>query len=234
MMRVLLAAADDAFAAALQRVLERRGFWAESAGDGRRVLDALQLGATDVCLLDADLRVLDGLTVLRRAREGGAAVPVMVMAAASPAARRTWLEAGADDIVGKPFDIDEVVARLGALHRRLSGGPLVEGPRCGPLSMDALSGMFYLDGELLVLSPRERGFLRALLVRPGFVVPRDRLVRAVFGDAPAPGALDVLTCRLRRKLQGGGVRLRTVRGCGYLVEAQPQPQSQSPSLTGSA
>lgn len=218
MPRLLLADADPAFARGIQCALERRGFAVEAVLDGLLALNRIQLGLADVCLLSPDLAIMDGLAVLRKARALGATMPVAVLAAtATPAARVSWFDAGADDVVGRPFDLQELSARLRAMSRRVVEREARQTLDCGPLSLDILSGSFLLGGGLFELTPKEHAFLRALIVRPGFIVPKDRLFRAVFADAAGQGAIDVLACRVRRRLAGSGVSVATVRGMGYVL-----------------
>lgn len=221
MTRLLIAEVDVGLACGIQRVLERRGLAVEWVSDGRALLNQLQLGLADVCLLGADLETLDGLTVLRRARALGVMTPVLVMAAAdTTAARLTWFEAGADDIVGRPFDLDELVARMQALQRRAERRITPSVLQCGPLSFDPPSASFLLRGQLFKLTPKEHGFLRTLIARPGLMVPRDSLIRALFETTVGLGAIDVLACRVRRKLAGSGVTVSTIRGLGYVLQEQ--------------
>ena len=121
----------------------------------------------------------------------------------------------------KPFDIDELEARLRALLRRRSRyglGSVV----CGRLRLEIESGAFYIDDDILELTPREQAFLTALIRKPGVPVSRDRLFRAVFsvGDDVRAQALDVIAHRVRRKLERCDVGLKTLRGVGYLLHAE--------------
>lgn len=217
MTRVLLADPDPIFVRSLQVALEKRGLSVETVYDGYITLTNIQLGAADVCALDANLRGMESLTVLRKARAAGAAMSVIaVVNGATAADRLTWFNAGADDVIGKPFDPDELAVRLKTVHRRHRQGPEQLG--CGPLALDVLSGTFLLGGRMLKFTPREHAFLKVLIARPGFIVQKERLLRAIFGSDAGAGAIDVLACRLRRKLAGSGVNLTTVRGMGYLLE----------------
>lgn len=217
MTSVLFADPDPVFVHGVQTALEKRGLQVDTVCDGYLALTRLQLGTSDVYALDANLKTMDSLTVLRKARSAGVLAPILVIGGgATSADRMTWFDAGADDVLGKPFDPDELAMRFKSAHRRRS-----QQPDCinfGPLEMDVLSGTFLLGGQLMELTPREHGFLRVLMARPGFVVPKDRLCRAVFGYDAGAGALDVLICRVRRKLSGTGVSIATIRGMGYLLQ----------------
>ena len=229
MTRFLLADPDPVSARGVQLALERRGLLVETVCDGHLALARIQLGAADVCAVDAGLRGMDALTLLRRARASGVVIPLVVVAAhATPAARVTWFDAGADDLVAKPFDPDELAVRLKAVHRRGAQVAPVN-LSCGPLTFDVLSGSFLLRGALLELTPREHAFVKVLISRPGFLVPKDRLFRAVFASEAGSGAIDVLACRVRRKLGGSGVVLTTVRGMDYLLEQDRSLSEQAPA-----
>lgn len=205
MTSVLYADPDPVFVQGVQLALEKRGLQVDTVCDGYLALTRLQLGVADVCALDASLKSIDSLTVLRKARSAGALTPILIIGGgATSADRMIWFDAGADDVLGKPFDPDELAIRFKSAHRRRSPQP--DRISFGPLELDVLSGTFLLEGRLMELTPREHGFLRVLMARPGFVVPKDRLCRAVFGYDAGAGALDVLVCRLRRKLSRTGWR----------------------------
>jgi two-component system response regulator TctD len=150
-------------------------------------------------------------------------VPVLVLTARDSLAERvSTLNGGADDFLPKPFALAELEARLTALVRRSRG---LERPRlaCGPLHYDSATRRFTLDGDALALSPREHGLLRALITRSGEPMSRQQLLDRVFGDEDdvQPAVLDTLMHRLRRRLDGSGVRIETYRGLGYALEPVP-------------
>ena len=153
----------------------------------------------------------------------------MLTARDSLAERVGTLHEGADDFLPKPFALAELEARLGALIRRSRGRAQ---PRlaCGPLQFDTAARQFTLAGEPLALSPREHGLLRALIVRSGEPMGRAQLLERVFGDEEEvqPAALDVLMHRLRRRLEGSGVHIRTYRGLGHALEPDPGAGGAAP------
>ena len=209
----------------LQRSFERRGIQVLVCGDGARALDRWQASLPDVVVLDLSLPGLDGLEVLTRARTEGLGTPVLVLTARGTVGDRVLgLNAGADDYLPKPFDLDELEARLRALVRRAPRGggvaPDATPEFCG-LRCEADSGAVYLRGEVLELPPRELALLRALLARPGHAVARERLFELVFpGQAQVqPEAIEVVAYRLRKKIAGSGAQLVTLRGLGYLLKA---------------
>ena len=206
----------------LERTLGRRGFHIASCADGRQALALWQSQQPDVVMLDLSLPGLDGLEVLHQARQSGLATPVLILTARGTVGDRILgLNTGADDYLPKPFDLDELEARIRALARRA-------GPEAGDaaanefagLRCDSASGAVYFRGAPLELAPREAALLRALLVKPGRAVAKEQLSEAVFpGEAVQAEAIEVVTYRLRKKLAATGVQLVTLRGLGLLLKA---------------
>jgi two-component system response regulator TctD len=222
-MKLLLVEDNPAMQATLRRSFERRGIRVVACGDGARALDRWRASAPDVVLLDLSLPGLDGLQVLERARAAGLKTPVIVLTARGTVGDRILgLNTGADDYLPKPFDLDELDARIRALVRRAgdASGEPAAGEFCG-LRCDAESGAVYLHGEAMELAPREAAMLRALLVRPGQAVAKERLFDAVFpGEADVQAeAIEVVAYRLRKKLAATDAQLVTLRGLGYLLKA---------------
>ena len=221
-MKLLLVEDDPAMQAAMQRALERRGFQVSTCGDGARALDRWRAAVPDAVVLDLSLPGLDGLQVLAQARAEGLDAPVIILTARGTVGDRILgLNTGADDYLPKPFDLDELEARLRALVRRRSGnGPAEATSWCG-LRVDASSGAVYHLDKPLELAPREAALLRALLGRPGHAVAKERLFEIVFAgdDSVQIEAVEVVAYRLRKKLAPTGVQLVTLRGLGYLLQA---------------
>jgi two-component system response regulator TctD len=196
----------------------------ELCGEGRAALARWKAAPPDLVLLDLTLPGMDGLLVLEEARRAGLATPVLILTARGTVGDRVMgLNSGADDYLAKPFDLDELEARLRALHRRRRGARSAPEPdaRVGGLSWDRESGAVHWRDEILELAPREASLLQALLARPGHAVTKERLFELVF-----PGAVDVqyeaievVAYRLRKKLAHTGVKLVTLRGLGYLLKA---------------
>ena len=218
---MLLLIEDDAdLSQALSRVLMRRGFDVQTCGDGLEALSLLQKGRYDGVLLDVTIPGMDGLQLLKRLRLRGDRVPVLVLTArGSVSDRVTGLNAGADDYLAKPFDLDELEARLRALLRRAHGEERV---RCGDLHWDRGSGAVYLGDRPVDLGARELALLSTLMAQPGQAVTRERLHRLVFEDDASVQmeALEVLVHRLRKKIAGARVEIMTLRGLGYLLRAE--------------
>ena len=227
-MRLLLIEDDPAMQATLQRSLGRRQIDVRVCGDGLAALAQWRTHEPEVVALDLSLPGLDGLQVLAQARESGLRTPVLLLTARGTVGDRVMgLNAGADDYLPKPFDLDELEARLRALRRRgqaLAGQAPTEVAhwQVGALRGEA-DGAIYLRGEPMELTPRELALLRALMPRPGHAVSKERLFELVFpGQAEVQyEAIEVVVYRLRKKLQDTGVQLVTLRGLGYLLREQP-------------
>jgi two-component system response regulator TctD len=222
-MKLLLVEDDPAMQTALKRTLENRGMDVSLCGDGRSALARWKAAPPDVVLLDLTLPGMDGLRVLEQARAAGLATPVLILTARGTVGDRIiGLNTGADDYLPKPFDLDELEARVRALHRRRATGaaPAAE-PGIGGLRRDRESGAIHWNGTILELAPRESALLNALLARPGHAVPKERLFELVFpGEADVHyEAIEVVVYRLRKKLAPTGVQLVTLRGLGYLLKA---------------
>jgi two-component system response regulator TctD len=224
-MKLLLVEDDAAMRTTLQRTLERRGVEVTACSDGPQGLSRWQAGRHDVVVLDLSLPGLDGLHVLERGRSAGLRTPVLLLTARGAVGDRVLgLNAGADDYLPKPFDLDELEARVRALARRAADPGDAAAREFGGLHVDADSGAVYLHGRVLELAPREAALLRALLARPGHAVSKDRLFELVFpGEADVQyEAIEVVVYRLRRKLADTTAQLVTLRGLGYLLKAAAQ------------
>ena len=227
-MKLLLVEDNAAMQTTLARSFERRGMQVVVCGDGARALARWQASVPDVVVLDLSLPGLDGLEVLSRARAAGLATPVLVLTARGTVGDRILgLNTGADDYLPKPFDLDELEARVRALARRAGAAGERESafdaapPEYCGLRCDGESGAVLLHGMPMELAPRELALLRALLARPGHAVARERLLELVFpGQIQVQAdAIEVVAYRLRKKLAGTDTRLVALRGLGYLLKA---------------
>ncbi|MBT9503198.1 MAG: response regulator transcription factor [Burkholderiaceae bacterium] len=224
-MKLLLVEDDPAMQLTLARAFERRGMQVVSCGDGLRALDRWQASLPDVVLLDLSLPGLDGLDVLQQARAAGLKTPVLILTARGTVGDRILgLNSGADDYLPKPFDLDELEARVQALARRAgsdSTGSTRPGREFCGMRLDADSGAIYFQGVVLELTPREGALLRALLARPGHAVAKERLFELVFQGEPDVQieAIEVVVYRLRKRIAQTGAQLVTLRGLGYLLKA---------------
>jgi len=224
-MKILLVEDNLAMQTTLQRTFQRRGMQVVTCADGARALDRWQASLPDVVLLDLSLPGLDGLQVLAQARAAGLKTPVLILTARGTVGDRILgLNTGADDYLPKPFDLDELEARVRALARRPAAQPEAgseAGPEFNGLRCDADSGAVYFRGAPLELAPRENALLRAVLAKAGQAVAKERLSELVFpGEAQVQSdAIEVVAYRLRKKLAHTGVQLVTLRGLGYLLKA---------------
>ena len=220
-MKLLLIEDNLAMQTTLQRSFERRGLQVVLCGDGARALDRWRASVPDVVLLDLSLPGLDGLSVLAAARAEGLATPVLILTARGTVGDRILgLNTGADDYLAKPFDLDELEARVRALARRAAARGAEALPEFCGLRADAASGAIYLRGQAMDLTAREAALLRALLAQPGQAVAKERLSELVFaGEAQVQAdAIEVVVYRLRKKLAATTAQLITLRGLGYLLK----------------
>ena len=220
-MRLLLVEDEAEMAAWLLRAFKQSGYVSDHAPDAATAESLLAGNDYDAVVLDLRLPDKHGLALLAELRKDGNRTPVLVLTAQGSLQDRVkGLNVGADDFLSKPFAIEELEARLAALVRRSRGrshAPL----QCGSLSCPHDSRAFTLGGTLLQLTPRESAALAVLLARSGTPVGKSQLSGKVFpADSNAgPDAIELVLHRLRRKLEGGDVRIVTVRGLGYMLES---------------
>jgi two-component system response regulator QseB len=218
-MKLLLAEDDPMIGRGVEQGLKQAGFTVDWVRDGRAAELALANAGYALLLLDLGLPRLDGLSLLKRLRQRGNPLPVLIITARDAVSDRVaGLNLGADDYLVKPFDLQELVARVHALARRQAGRAR---PRIalGPLCLDPVAREVRLDERPIALSPREYALLEALLETPGAVLSRDELEERLYGwdEEVASNALEVHVHNLRRKL--GAAWIRNVRGVGYKVVA---------------
>jgi two-component system, OmpR family, response regulator TctD len=217
--RLLVVEDDPALAQALALALSRRGFNVSQATNGRTAFERATSEDFAAVVLDLTLPEMDGLDVLREIRLRGVTVPVIVLTARGTVGDRVQgLRLGADDYLPKPFDLDELEARVRALLRR--GGNVAAVRRTfGMLRIDEAAAVCYADDQALELSAREFAMLATLIEKPAHAVTRERLWDKVFGDGreAQPDAIEVVAYRLRKKIAGLGVELVALRGVGYLI-----------------
>ncbi|AMP16265.1 response regulator transcription factor [Collimonas pratensis] len=216
-MRLLLVEDDLMVGEAVRKGLRQDGFALDWVQDGVAALSALAQEDYQLLLLDLGLPRKNGLEVLKALRAGGNQIPVLILTARDAVSDRVaGLDAGADDYLVKPFDLEELAARIRALLRRQSGRaePLVE---LGGLVLNPATHEVTLDGQQVNLSAREFALLRAFLDRPGVVLSRAQLEEKMYGwdDSIESNAVEVYIHALRKKL--GSNFIKNVRGIGYMV-----------------
>lgn len=217
-MRLLLVEDQEVLADCLAKALRQGGHAVDVMGRGDHADHALATQPYDLAILDLNLPGIDGLEVLRRLRARGSGLPVLILTARDSLAERvSGLDMGADDYLAKPFELSELEARVRALSRRGMGrAPVV---RVGRLAFDTASRLVTCEGRPLSLTPRELAVLEALLSRLDRPVARELLFEKVYDmDASArPEAIESYVSRLRKKLEGTGASITTLRGLGYLL-----------------
>ena len=201
----------------LHTALKQDGYAVDGVSDGASAAAALRSSRFDLVLLDLGLPERDGLEVLRELRARGDATPVIIVTARDDVQNRIQgLDAGADDYIIKPFDLDEVAARMRSVLRRAAGrgDPCI---RHRGITLDPVSHAVERDGERVVLSAHEFSVLEALMQRPGAVLSRAQLEDRLYGwsEGIESNAIEVYVHGLRRKL--GTDAIRTLRGVGYFV-----------------
>jgi two-component system response regulator QseB len=216
-MRILLIEDDAMIGRAMRHGLVDAGFTVDWVTDGRAAELALANDVYDLAVLDLGLPVKDGMAILATLRGQGNSLPVLVASARDTVRDRiAGLEAGADDYVLKPFDLDELVARVRALLRRKAGSglPLL---KAGSLVLDPVRKVVTRDEETIDLSAKEFALLETLMQRPGAVLSRAQLEESVYGWGEEIGsnAIEVHLHHLRKKL--GAATIKNVRGVGYRV-----------------
>ncbi|MGE3285570.1 MAG: response regulator transcription factor [Pseudonocardia sp.] len=219
MTTVLLAEDDTAIADPLSRALQREGYRVVTAADGVAALDLAREGPVDLLVLDLGLPGMDGLEVCRRLRTSLPDLPVLMLTARTDEVDFVvGLDAGADDYVGKPFRLAELLARVRALLRRRTA----ETVEVAGVRMELAGRRVLVEGTEVALANKEFELLRVLLLRAGQVVTREEILREVWNDPDLKTSktLDMHMSWLRRKI-GGERRIATVRGVGFRFNTDP-------------
>jgi len=219
-MRILIVEDDPVLVSGLTRILESEGYAVDAVRSGEQAVLAAKQERFDLVILDVGLPGIDGFEALRRLRAAPHRVPVLLLTARDAIDDRVrGLDIGGDDYVAKPFAMPELAARVRALIRRSQSqaGPKVVH---GPLVLDTVARRAYLRGAPLDLAAREWAVLEVLLANVERVVSKESIIQAVanWGEELSPNAIEVYVSRLRAKLEAAGIRVRTVRGFGYMLE----------------
>lgn len=220
-MRLLLVEDDVFLGSSLSEFLVREGYEVDWAQRGTEALDFTQQKNYPLIILDLNLPDMSGLDVLRRIRQDKKQMFVMSLTARDSLIDRVeGLDAGADDYLTKPFELQELAARLRALSRRAEG-QLSDVLRVGDLSLDLNNRELLYKGAHLTLSMREYALLERLMVRAGHVVTKQQMVQTLSAsdDEVSDNAIEVYVYRLRKRLENVNVEIHTIRGFGYLLDA---------------
>jgi two-component system OmpR family response regulator len=225
-MRILIVEDEPLLASRLAATLGERGYAVDVAADGERADLLAGTETYDAIVLDLGLPKVDGLTLLERWRASGIAVPVLVLTA-----RGSWsekvrgIDGGADDYLTKPFQMEELLARLRALIRR-SSGQLTPELRHGALVLDPRTSQVTLDGQPVKLTSHELRVLSYLMHHRGRVVSQSELVEHIYAQAfdRDSNTVEVFIARLRRKL--GAATIETVRGLGYRIRTDSADRAE--------
>lgn len=221
-MRILVIEDDTILGSALQEFLSAQGYAVDWVNNGSQVFGAVSAQSYDLLVLDLNLPDMSGLDVLKRLRHQGQQEPALILTARDGVEDRVaGLDAGADDYVTKPFELAELAARVRAFARRKTGqpSPVLE---AGPLVFDMVGREVRVNNERLSLSVRELSVLEMLMAKTGRVVTKRQIVNSLSAwDADfSENAVEVYIYRLRKRLEGLGVSIQTVRGFGYLLEVE--------------
>lgn len=214
-MRILLVEDDASLASGLTRALQKAHYTVEHVADGRSAARACRDPSFDLVILDLGLPEMDGIDVLKAVRQGGGQVPVLILSARDSTRHRVeGLDHGADDYVVKPFDLDELLARIRVLERRRSG-QTINRIQEGGIELDLATLTVKWEGQALDLPAREFMLLRRLIESPKTVFTRAQLEESLYGwgEGVESNAIDVHVHHLRRKISPDVIK--TVRGVGY-------------------
>jgi two-component system response regulator TctD len=219
-MRLLLVEDNASLSEWLARSLRRNRFAVDCAVNGADADHLLHTQAYDLVVLDLSLPKLGGHEVLRRLRARGSNVPVLILTATNTVEGRIQgLNGGADDYMAKPFDVQELDARIRAILRRAAQNrnPLLE---CGGLRYDSNTRLFSIGERPLGLPPREHAVLEALMVKQGKTVSKQAIADGLFAmdDGADPDTVEIYVSRLRKKLEASDAAIFTLRGLGYLLK----------------
>lgn len=216
--RILLVEDTHDVGEAISRRFQQTGHTVDWETDGVAASEILNFTEYDLVILDVMLPGVDGFSILRKLRQSGSGVPVLVLTARSEVDDRvSALDLGADDYLVKPFDFRELEARARVLLRRRSGGEPTNVIVCGDISLDRANRNVMVGKREIQLKRREIVLLEILASRPGKVFSKDELLDQLFGFEEAAGenAIELYIGRLRKKLEGARARIVTLRGSGY-------------------
>ncbi|QDC43685.1 response regulator [Methylophilus medardicus] len=222
-MRVLIVEDDLVIANGLVRALTQSQYAVDHVTDGKQALRAIQDDVYDLVILDLGLPIMDGMQLLAHLRQQTAnPIAVLILTAREDVATRVQaLDLGADDFLTKPFHLEELEARVRALIRRSKLGnnlPL----QCGNLKLDVANKLASINDQPITLSARELNLLETLMMRMGKIIAKEQIMESLcnWDETLGDNAIEVYIHRLRKKIEPSGAHIRTVRGLGYMLEAE--------------
>ena len=221
-MRLLIVEDNEGLAEWLAKLLRAEKYVVDCVHDGEAAVFGTDFERYDLAIVDLGLPKMGGIEVIRQVRQRGLSTPILVLTANDELNSRVQgLNVGADDYLTKPFEVEELEARLRALLRR-SATTVKSELRFGPLVLDQNTRLFSIDGAPLHLSPREYSLLETLLRRAGTTVSKETLLESAYGfeDDVNMSAVEVHIHRLRKRLEATPVSIATLRGLGYLLRLQ--------------
>jgi two-component system, OmpR family, response regulator len=225
--RILITEDDEALAEALRFALTRAGYAVDHVSTGTAADEALKADIFGLLVLDLGIPKLDGFEVLKRLRKRNPTLPVLILSGReNPEEKVLGLDLGADDYLVKPFSVNELLARVRALLRR-GGGASAPVVSYGGLTFDSVERTAAVEGRPLTLSAHETGVLEVLLHRFGRVVSKEQLVEQLYSydKGVTHNAIEVYVHRVRKKISGAGLVVRTLYGRGYVLDLERETES---------
>ncbi|MBR3553755.1 MAG: response regulator transcription factor [Clostridia bacterium] len=225
-MNILIVEDEVSLSNAIKKIMEQHGYLADAVYDGASAIDYATGCAYDLIILDVMLPKLDGFEVVRRLRAGGLQTPILMLTArAATPDKVTGLNSGADDYMTKPFEIEELLARVNALTRRTPGGLVIDTVTFGDLTLNVRNAVLACGNASVQLSRKEFEVLKLLMYHPGTTVTKELLIVKIWGaDSEATdNNVEVYISFLRKKLRylKSQVLIRNIQKIGYRLEAEP-------------
>ena len=222
-MKLLLVEDNRELARSLMHLLSQSSYIVEYAKSGEEASLLLSTQSYDLVLLDLNLPGIKGQNLLKRIRTKNADLPVLIISAQSDSKTIVEnLDLGADDYLTKPFQIDELEARMRTLIRRVNGkkSPVIS---CGSLTYDTNSKIFKNRDQVIDLTPKEHAVLEMMILKLGKTISKQEFINSLYSinDFVSPSALEIYTLRIRKKITGSGAQIITLRGLGYMLSFVP-------------